>query len=168
MSKGLLILDEAQLEQKVRRIAYEVYERNHTEKEIVFAGIYRKGYRFAEMLKNEFDKVANIQSRLVKITLDKRAPLQSDIVLDCEVEEMADKTIVLVDDVLSTGRTLAFSLKPFLNVAIAKLEVAVVVDRNHSQFPMKANYVGYSLSTTLQDHVHVELFEQGSIGVYLK
>jgi len=166
MSKTLL-LTERQTIQKIRRIAHEVLEANFQEEEIVFAGIVERGYIFAEMLNDFFKEISNIPTRLVKISLDKNAPLQSEITLDCEVESLEDKVIILTDDVLNTGKTLAYSLKPFLNVRIKKLQTAVVVDRGHHHFPIGADYVGYSLSTSLQNHVLVEL-DQKEKAVYIE
>jgi pyrimidine operon attenuation protein/uracil phosphoribosyltransferase len=80
---------------------------------------------------------------------------------------LRNKVIVLLDDVLNTGRTLAYSLKPFLNVEIKKLHTAVLVDRNHKQFPIAADYIGYALSTTIQEHIEVVLEDNERFGVYL-
>ncbi|MBX9850162.1 MAG: phosphoribosyltransferase [Cytophagaceae bacterium] len=161
-----LILDKAQTLQKIKRIAIEIYERNLKEKEIVLAGIYDKGYAFAELLQKELNAVSDIQTILVKVSLDKTSPLQSEITLDTDIKLLKKKTIILIDDVLNTGRTLAYSLKPFLNIEIKKLQVAVVVDRQHKSFPISPDYVGYSLSTTLKEHIEVS-FEKSRFGVYL-
>ncbi|MBY0427207.1 MAG: phosphoribosyltransferase, partial [Cytophagales bacterium] len=90
----------------------------------------------------------------------------SEITLDTELKTLKKKVVILVDDVLNSGRTMVYSLKPFLNIEIKKLQTATLVDRNHKTFPIKADYVGYSLSTTLQDHINVS-FEGDEILVYL-
>ena len=162
-----LILDKPQTLQKIRRIAFEIYENNFQEEEIVLAGIYDKGYLFAKLLQQELTGIAPLKSSLVKVSLDKFSPLQSEIELDCPVDSLRNKTIILLDDVLNTGRTFAYSLKPFLNVEIKKIQTAVIVDRNHKQFPISADYVGYSLSTTIQEHIEVRLEDNSKFGVYI-
>jgi pyrimidine operon attenuation protein / uracil phosphoribosyltransferase len=102
----------------------------------------------------------------VKVSLDKSAPQQSDIVLDCDLKEIKKKVIVLVDDVLNTGRTFAYGMKPFLNTEVKKIETAVLVNRSHTLFPIYPQYTGYQLSTTLKEHVEVRLSKDDS-GVYL-
>jgi pyrimidine operon attenuation protein / uracil phosphoribosyltransferase len=162
-----LILDKKQTIQKIKRIAFEIYERNLNEKEIVIAGIYDKGYLFAEILQKELSSISKIKTTLVKITLDKLSPLQSEVTLDVDLKSLKKKTIILTDDVLNTGRTLAYSLKPFLNIEVKKIQVAVIVDREHKSFPVSPDYVGYSLSTTLKEHIEVN-FDKNKFGVYLR
>lgn len=162
-----LILTHQQILQKIKRIAHEIYEKNYHEKEIVFAGIYERGYQLAQLLEAEFHAISQIDTVLVKISLDKYAPLQTEIVLDIEMSKLENKIIILVDDVLNTGRTLAYSLKPFLNCEVKQLHTAVLIDRNYPQFPISADFVGYSLSTTVQEHIIVDLSEENA-GVYLK
>jgi pyrimidine operon attenuation protein/uracil phosphoribosyltransferase len=162
-----LILDKQQTLQKIRRIAFEIYENNFQEEEIILAGVYDKGYLFAKLLQQQLTAIAPLKSILVKVSLDKFAPLQSEIQLDCDIHLLRNKTIILLDDVLNTGRTFAYSLKPFLNVEIKKIQTAVIVDRNHKQFPISADYVGYSLSTTIQEHIEVNLEDSDKFGVYV-
>ena len=162
-----LILNQKQTRQKIKRIAFEIYEHNFAEEEIILAGIYDKGYRFGQLLQAEFNAISPVRSRLVKVSLDKLSPLQGDIELDCAPEVLRNKCIVLLDDVLNTGRTLIYSLKPFLSLEIKKLQTAVLVDRSHKLFPISADYVGYALSTTLKEHVEVVLEEGNAFGVYL-
>jgi pyrimidine operon attenuation protein/uracil phosphoribosyltransferase len=162
-----LILNQKQTRQKIKRIAFEIYEHNFAEEEIILAGIYDKGYRFGQLLQAEFNAISPVRSRLVKVSLDKLSPLQGDIELDCTPEVLRNKCIVLLDDVLNTGRTLIYSLKPFLSMEIKKLQTAVLVDRGHKLFPVSADYVGYALSTTLKEHVEVVLEEGDAFGVYL-
>jgi pyrimidine operon attenuation protein/uracil phosphoribosyltransferase len=162
-----LILTRKQTLQKIKRIAFEVYENNFQEEEIILAGIYDKGYLFAKLLQQELSAISPLKSILVKVSLDKLAPLQSEIQLDCDTGLLRNKVVILLDDVLNTGRTLVYSLKPFLNVEIKKLRTAVIVDRNHKQFPISADYVGYALSTTIQEHIEVVLEENERFGVYL-
>ncbi len=161
------ILDRKQTLQKIKRIAYEIYENNFQEEEVVLAGIYDKGYLLAQMLHRELSAISPLRVRLVKISLEKFSPVQGTVSLDCPAEALRNKSIVVVDDVLNTGRTLVHSLQPLLQVEVKKIQIAVMVDRSHRAFPVAAGYVGYSLSTTIQEHIEVVLEEGDRLGVYL-
>jgi pyrimidine operon attenuation protein/uracil phosphoribosyltransferase len=161
-----LILDKQQILQKIKRIAFEIYEHNFSEAEIVLAGIEEKGYIFAHLLKNEIESISPIKVLLVKVQLDKLASVQSEVLLDTDISALKNKTVILIDDVLNTGRTLAYALKPFLNIELNKLQTAVIVDRSHQLFPIAADYVGYALATTLKERIEVVL-EDHEFGVYL-
>lgn len=166
MAPKTLILEQIKVEQKIKRIAYEIYENNFKEPEIVLAGICDNGYLLAGLLKEQLSPIASFNIRLVTVKLDKSAPTQSEISLNCEDKDLKNKSIVLIDDVLNTGRTLAYSLKVFLNVKIKKLETAVLVNRSHTQFPISCKYTGYELSTAINEHVQVLLTDTDK-AVYL-
>lgn len=161
-----LILDHPQVVQKIRRIAFEVFENNFKEKSIVLAGIDGQGYVLAKMLGTVIEEIAPLKSELVKVSLNKEDPTQGVVALDVEPKLVRKKAVVLIDDVLNSGRTLAYGMKPFLEVEIKKIEVAVLVNRSHPKFPIQPTYTGYELATTLSDHVVVTLGKKSS--VYLK
>lgn len=161
-----LILSKKQVSQKIRRMAYEIYEHNFTEKELIIAGIYDRGYALAKRLVKELEEISPLKLELVRVSIDKVTPTKEEISLDYELKDLKKKSVVLVDDVLNTGKTMSFSLKAFLGAEIRKMEAAVLIDRSHKLFPIDARYKGYELSTTLNEHVEVKLTgtEQG---VYL-
>jgi pyrimidine operon attenuation protein/uracil phosphoribosyltransferase len=161
-----LILDSVKVNQKIRRIAYEIYENNFKEKVLVLAGIDGQGYTLAKQIGVELGKISEIEIRIVKVSLDKFAPLQGEVTLDTETKEFRKKCVVLIDDVLNTARTLAYGMKPFLNTEVKKIEVAVLVNRSNTLFPITPTYTGYELTTTLTDHVEVILGKNAA--VYLK
>ncbi|MGK7390878.1 MAG: phosphoribosyltransferase family protein [Candidatus Cyclobacteriaceae bacterium M2_1C_046] len=160
------VLTHQQVEQKIRRIAFEIYENNFQEKKIVLAGIFDKGYQLAELIQKQLDQLTEAKIELLKIDLDKLAPTQSEIKLDKDVEGFKKTVIILIDDVLNTGRTLAYSLRPFLKISVKKIEVAVLVNRSLTQFPISCKYTGYELSTTIDDHVEV-ILDGKEMGVFL-
>lgn len=160
------VLDAAKVNQKITRIAYEIFENNFKEKKIVIAGIDGQGYILARQIATELKKISPVQIQLVKVSLDKLAPLQSEVTLDTEIKDIKKKCIVLVDDVLNTGRTLAYGMKPFLSMEVKKIEVAVLVNRSNTLFPVTPSYTGYELATTLTDHVEVILGKNAA--VYLR
>ena len=163
VSERSLILDSAQVKQKIRRMAYEIYEHNFNEKVIVIAGIDGQGYVLARLLIREVESISPIKTILVKVTLDKSAPQQSDVTLDVSLKDLQKKCIILVDDVLNTGRTFAYGLKPFLNIEMKKIETAVLVNRSHTLFPIYPQYTGYELATTIRDHVEVSLGKETAV-----
>jgi pyrimidine operon attenuation protein/uracil phosphoribosyltransferase len=163
VSERTLILNASQVRQKIRRMAYQIYEYNFNEKSLVVAGIDGQGYTLAKLLVKEVEAISPIKVVLVKVSLDKRAPQQSDVVLDCDTKTLQKKCIVLVDDVLNTGRTFAYGLKPFLNVEVKKIETAVLVNRSHTLFPISPQYTGYELATTINDHVEVVLGKETAV-----
>jgi pyrimidine operon attenuation protein/uracil phosphoribosyltransferase len=114
----------------------------------------------AGLLLKELKEIAPFEVILAKLELDKKRPLREDIKLDVPDSMLDKQPIILVDDVLNTGKTMAYSLKPFLNRNLKKLEIAVLVNRSHKKFPISANYQGLELSTTLSEHILVVL-EQG-------
>lgn len=162
-TESSLVLDGAQIKQKIRRIAYEIFEHNFKEKSIVIAGIDGQGYVFAKQLVKELESISTIAVTLVKVSLDKQAPQQGDVQLDCANSDIRKKCIILVDDVLNTGRTLAYGLKPFLDTEVKKIEIAVLVNRSHTTFPVYPKYTGYELSTTIKDHVAVTLGKDAAV-----
>ena len=152
-----LILDNNQVRQKIKRIAYEIVENNFEEKEVFLAGIWHQGYKVAELLREELLKIADFSIELLKIELDKELPTQSEIKLDKDIQLVKNKVVIIVDDVLNTGRTIAYSLKPFLNLKVKKIETVLLVNRSHTTFPISSTYTGYQLSTTINNHVLVEI-----------
>lgn len=160
-----LILNERQVQQKIKRMAYEIFEHNFKEKGIVIAGIDGQGYILAKLLIKEVKNISPLEIKLVKVSLDKLSPLQGEVTLDCDLKELKKKCVILVDDVLNTGRTFAYGMKPFLTIDVKKIETAVLVNRSHPLFPIYPQYTGYELATTIKDHVEVRLGNE--ISVYL-
>jgi pyrimidine operon attenuation protein/uracil phosphoribosyltransferase len=161
-----LILEAAQVKQKIRRMAYEIYEHNVKEKSVVVAGIDGQGYSLAKLLIKEIESISPLKTTLVKVSLNKLEPQQGEVVLDTAVKFLVKKCIILVDDVLNTGRTFAYGMKPFLEIEVKKIEVAVLVNRSHTLFPIYPQYTGYELATTIRDHVEVNLGKETA--VYLR
>ena len=160
-----LILNKKQLEQKLNRLAWEVYEKNYKEKEMIIAGIAHRGVFLAKKIAERLTKISSIKVQLATIKLNKDNPYQKDIDVDINEEDYQNKVIIIVDDVLNSGKTLIYGVKYFLSVPMKKLSTIVLVDRNHNRFPIKADFVGLSLSTTLKEHVSVELEKE--LAVYL-
>jgi pyrimidine operon attenuation protein/uracil phosphoribosyltransferase len=158
-----LVLDSHQITQKIVRMAYEIYENNFRERVIVLAGIDGQGYTLAQSLSKEIEAISPLKIVVVKVSLDKLAPLQGEVTLDTDPRELKKKCIILTDDVLNTGRTLAFGMKPFLDIGVKKIEVAVLVNRSHSLFPILPQYTGYQLTTTLTEHVEVVLGKKSAV-----
>ena len=166
VSEKSLVLNGNQVIQKIKRIAFEIYENNFSEKSIVLAGIDGQGYALAKILEKELKSISPLAISLVKVSLDKLSPVQSEVTIDTQPKEFKKKCVILIDDVLNTGRTLAYAMKPFTLVEIKKIEVAVLVNRSHTLFPIVPTYSGYELATTLTDHVQVKLGKEAS--VYLR
>lgn len=158
--RKLLILTQKQISQKIDRMAFQVLEDNLHETEIIIAGIVDTGYTIAERLKTVLEKISKIKVTLMKIKLDKTGThLQANT--DLEIESVKNKVIILVDDVLNSGRTLAYGLGIFLDVPLKKLRTLVLVDRNHRIFPVSPDFTGLELATVLKEHVEVVLDENG-------
>lgn len=166
ISKENLILDERKVKQIIKRFAYHILENNFKEKEIVLVGVFDKGYQMAELIKNQLEQIAESAIiRIVRLDVDKSNPVASEIKLDEELKVLKKKPIVLIDDVLNSGRTMAHCLTALLEFDPKKIETVVLVDRSHKRFPLHANYKGYELSTTMDEHVEVRLDKD--FGVYL-
>lgn len=161
-----LILDQTQIEQKVKRMAYEIYEHNFEEQELVLAGIHQNGSVLAEMLATQLRSISPINVQLLTIKLSKVSPLEVPVQLEPETITIAGKVVIIVDDVLNTGKTLAYTLNSFLPQNPKKVEIATLVNRHHTLYPVAATYTGYSLATTLREHVEVVLQEQ-EVAAYL-
>ncbi|WP_041258327.1 phosphoribosyltransferase family protein [Fibrella aestuarina] len=162
------ILTATQIQQKIRRIASQLYETNFDEKALVLAGVAGEGYELARRLADELRQIAPFAVSLVQLTIDKTQTTQPTMALPDPVADYSNKVVVLIDDVLYSGRTLAFSLQPFLSVPVRKIQVAVLVNRNHPRYPIAADFIGLELATTLNEHIEVILSDKDREGVYLR
>ncbi len=160
------ILDIEAIDQKLKRLAWQVYEKNSAEKEIIVVGISERGLILAKQLAAHIQEISKIKTKIAHLELDKDNPYNKEVALNLEEIEYANKVVILVDDVLNSGKTLMYAAKHFLTTPLAKLAIMVLVDRNHNRYPIKADYVGLSLATTLQEYINVELKGTGK-GVYL-
>ncbi|KQC29526.1 phosphoribosyltransferase family protein [Flagellimonas eckloniae] len=161
------ILNNDQIRHTVNRIAYQIYEANVDEKEIIIAGIDGGGLLFAKKIAAVLRKITEADIVLCKIQMDKKNPLESGVSTSIKEEEYKNKSVVLVDDVLNSGTTLIYGVHHFLKTPIKQLKTAVLVNRNHKKYPVKADYKGISLSTSLNEHIKVEFKPKNDI-VYLE
>lgn len=159
------ILNHEQIEHKIKRIAYQVYETFVDENEIIIAGISGGGLKFAKKLHQALSEVTDIKVTLCEVKMDKEN-LLNPITTSLSENEYQNKALVLADDVLNSGGTLIYAVRHFLNVPLKKFKTAVLVDRNHKRYPVKADFKGISLSTSLQEHVIVN-FKANNYSVHL-
>lgn len=160
------ILSETQVNQIIRRMAFQIHEYNFDEKQLVIVGVYDNGCIIAQKIAGEMAVIAPEKKViLVRLDVNKQNPLASDVKLNIGLDKLRGKALVIVDDVLNTGKTMAHALKAILEVDVKKLEVAVLVNRSHKLFPISAKYQGYELSTSIDEHVEVRFGENP--GVYL-
>lgn len=157
-----LILDEQQIAHKIKRIAYQIYECNVNETEIILAGIAKSGYVLAQKIKVELDLIAETNTVLCKVEINKKNPLLK-IKTSLEAEAYQNKSIVLIDDVLNSGATLIYGVKYFLDTPLKQFKTAVLVDRNHKKYPVKADFKGISLSTSLGETVQVSFGKKDKV-----
>ena len=160
-----IILNHLEIEHKIKRISYQIFETFAEEDEVILAGISNNGYIFAEKISIILKSISNLKVTLCEIKIDKQNPF-SEITTSIPVELYINKSIVLVDDVLNSGTTLIYGVKHFLETPVKKIKTAVLVDRNHKKFPVKADFKGISLSTSLKEHVNV-VFENNNNYAYL-
>jgi pyrimidine operon attenuation protein/uracil phosphoribosyltransferase len=161
------ILDRKQIQQKIKRIAFEIYENNFEEPELLLAGIHENGYLVAQLIARELSSISPIAIQLAGISLHKYQPLDHPITVEPADLDLRNRVIILVDDVLNTGKTLAYSLQSFLQAEVKKVETATLINRHHTLYPISATYTGMSLSTTLQEHIRVVLADNDQFGAYL-
>ncbi|MFH4967624.1 phosphoribosyltransferase family protein [Gaetbulibacter sp. M240] len=154
--KNNVILNEKEITYKIRRIAFQIYESNVEENEIILAGIDKNGYILAQKLKAVLQKISHIKPILCKVVIDKKNP-QGPVKTSIPETDYADKSLVLIDDVLNSGTTLIYGVKHFLNVPLKQFKTAVLVNRNHKKYPIKADFKGLSLSTSLHEHIEIKL-----------
>lgn len=160
-----IILTHQEIEHKIKRISYQIFETFVDEKEVIIAGITKNGYILAEKIASELKKISDLNVILCEVHLNKQNP-QEAITTSISSSVYANKSIILVDDVLNSGTTLIYGVKHFLEVPLRKFKTAVLVDRNHKKYPVKADFKGLSLSTSLQEHIHV-VFEEENSYAYL-
>jgi pyrimidine operon attenuation protein/uracil phosphoribosyltransferase len=158
-NKKLLILNKKQIEQRIDRMAYQILEDNLGEKELIIAGIIDKGYLIAKRLKSVLESISEIKITLMKVEINKEiSHLEASSDLDLKLA--TNKVVILVDDVLNSGRTLAYGLGVFLDIPLKKLRTLVLIDRSHRNFPVSPDFTGLELATVLKEHVDVVLDEK--------
>ena len=161
----MLILDQERISYKLRRMAYEIWERNSDEKEIVLIGIEKGGKIVADNLCAILKEISPLKIVSISLEMNKKKPLNH--VLNIE-ENLTGRSVILVDDVVNSGKTIMYSLHAILSYDLKKLMVAVLVDRKHKSFPIASDIIGHSVATTLQEHIEVETKDNEIIAVYLE
>lgn len=159
------ILNGQVAEKKMRRMALEILENNPDEKEIILAGIRESGTTVAKYIQKILEEISPVKAELISISLDKRLP--KDVSLSQDVD-FNDKVVIVVDDVANSGKTLLYAMKPFLGFHPKKIQTLVLVERSHNNFPVRPDYIGLSIATTLQEHIVVETDSEKVLGAYLQ
>ena len=159
------ILSKEVSEKKLRRMAFEILENNIDEKEIILAGIRESGSVVARMIQKMFGEISSIKTDLITITLDKKQPAHVSL---SKKTDFNNKVIILIDDVSNSGKTLLYALKPFIEYHPKKIQTLVLVERTHTSFPVRPDYVGLSIATTIQEHIFVEVKGEEVTGAYLQ
>ncbi|MCX2838675.1 phosphoribosyltransferase family protein [Salinimicrobium sp. MT39] len=162
---SVLILNNEQINHKIRRIAYQIYENNLEEDQIILAGIAKSGFQLAQKLQAVLQEISDLEVLLCEVKVNKKNPLQA-VTSSLSPQDYENKALVLIDDVLNSGTTLIYGIRHFLDVPLKRFKTAVLVDRSHKKYPVKADFKGISLSTSIHETVKVH-FKPGEDKVEL-
>jgi|TARA_B110000503_G_scaffold54194_1_gene87022 pyrimidine operon attenuation protein / uracil phosphoribosyltransferase len=154
------ILEQDRIDKIIKRISFQIHEKNINNSKIVLIGVLKNGFTLSNLIEKELKKISKSEIQCFSIKINKKKPLNS-IELNCDLTELKNKSIVLIDDVLNSGKTLIYCVKYLLDVPLSNFNTAVLIDRNHKIFPIKIDFKGLSLSTTIKENVTV-VFEKNN------
>ena len=159
-----IILNKSKIDKIVKRLAYQILESNLNSKEIVLIGVYQNGYFLAQRIFEELKNISIKKIDIFFIKINKKNPL-GNLIFECKKESLKNKSIVLIDDVLNTGKTLIYCVKSLLDVELYSFKTVVLIDRNHKKYPVKVDFKGISLSTSIADHVELILDDNDTYAI---
>jgi len=159
------ILDKEVAAKKMHRMAYEILENNIDESKLILAGIRENGCVVAKSIQKILSEICSIKTELISINLNKREPKEVDL---SEKLDFDHQVVVVIDDVASSGKTMLYAIKPLLEYHPKKIQTLALVERTHKSFPIKTDYVGISIATTLQEEIYVEVDSDEVTGAYLQ
>lgn len=148
------ILGQDRINKIVKRIAFQIHEKNQNESEIILIGILKNGFILSNLIEKELQKISKSKIQLLSIKVNKKSPLDS-VKLSSDLNKIKNKSLVLIDDVLNSGKTLIHCVKYLLDVPLANFNTVVLIDRNHKKYPIKIDFKGLSLSTSIKENVSV-------------
>lgn len=167
MSDKKLLLNAEQVELKIQRLSNEIAERYHAVKHLYLFGIEGQGYKLAERINKELKQYLNNEIILSCLSINKQNPIGSVKINEKLTASIENKDVLIIDDVLNSGKTLFYALQPFIQINLNSLRVLVLVNRNHQQFPVHPDFVGMTLSTTFQNHIEAVLNTKTTSQVFL-
>jgi pyrimidine operon attenuation protein/uracil phosphoribosyltransferase len=165
MPEKKYILNKEQLDRKIRRLAFEIAERNFEVSEIYFVAIQDNGVTLARKIAQILSEISAIKIHMLELSLDKKYPVDVKV---SSLPNEKEAVIILIDDVASSGKTMLYALKPFLEIHPKKIQTLVLVERTHKAFPVQVDYVGMSVATTLEEHIYVEVKDGDLTGAYME
>jgi len=151
------VLNETQIEQKIKRIAYEILENNFEAETLFLFGIKGNGMTLAEELSKILRSISDQKIISGEIIVNKQNPLQQEIETSIDLTQIKNQTVILIDDVINSGKTMQYALIKLLEYPTKRIKTVALVDRKHRRYPIRCDYVGLTLSTTLQDRIEVNL-----------
>ena len=164
--KKITILDSKQINKKIQRLSIEIFERNFKEKKILLVGIKENGSILAKMLIKELKKICKIKVEFAEIRLNKSSPKFEEINISSKILDYLNNSVIVVDDVCSSGKTLMYVTSHIMKNFQGTISTLVLVDRKHHNFPIKADYVGIGVSTTLLQFIEVDLEKNKTVYLY--
>ena len=165
MSTKKYILSKEIAEKKLRRMSLEVVENNYNEQQLVLIGIKDNGLVIANKIAGYIKEIFKGTVEVIELSLDKKHPAAIELNSNAD---FSGKTIILIDDVANSGKTALYALKPFLEQYPKKIQTLALVSRTHKAFPVAVDYVGLSLSTTLEEHIYVEVVKDEILGAWVE
>jgi pyrimidine operon attenuation protein/uracil phosphoribosyltransferase len=150
------IANREKIDRILGRIAYQLAENYCHHKHLTFVGIKESGYVLAQEVESYLKPILNIPTEVISLEIDKKNPQTSTIQLSKKIDAK-DTAVILVDDVINSGKTLFYALKPFFDMKIDTLDTLILVERKHKRFPIIADYVGISLNTTMLEKIEVKV-----------
>jgi len=161
------ILDREAIQSKIKRIAFQILENNYQEENLYIVGIAGGGAILGREIYNELLEISDLRPNYLELQIEKSNPEASEITLSGKVSDSENAVILIVDDVLNSGKTVFYALRPFMGLKVKKIETAFLVNRAHRSYPISANYTGIELATTIQEHISFTRSDEG-FGVYLE
>ena len=165
MAEKNYILTSEAAAQKLHRMALELAEHlSGDESPVIIIGIRDSGTVIAEKIGSLLTEYVSNNVKVISLIMDKTKPVTMEL---SETMDFNNRNVIIADDVTNSGRTLLYALKPLLDFHPKSIQTLVLVERMHKLFPVKPDYVGLSVATTLQDHIQVEV-ENGEVtGAYI-
>lgn len=157
-SMNTVVLNNLQINQKIDRISYEILENNYNDASFSIIGIRGNGHLLAMKIANKLKLISEKRIELIELSINKNDPFKNEILLSAEISDSSN-TLILVDDVVNSGKTMQYALLKLLEFPVNKVRTVALVDRKHRRYPIRCDYVGITLSTTLKDRVEVSLNE---------